>query len=79
MCDNFQEEERLNLKCKKMDVDNNSLSFEILKDKLSHATYHGIKRLNFDTMTKIQAETIPAGLDGKDIVGSAKTGKLICH
>jgi len=49
-------------------------SFEVLKDQISPATYHGIKRMNFTTMTRIQAETIPSGLAGKDVVGSAKTG-----
>lgn len=56
-----------------MEVDND-LSFSKLKDQISPATYHAIKRMNFETMTKIQAETIPAGLEGKDVVGSAKTG-----
>ena len=60
-----------------MDVDNekdNEMSFSVLKDQISQATYHAIRRMNFETMTKIQAETIPAGLEGKDVVGSAKTG-----
>ena len=49
-------------------------SFSVLKDQISQATYHAIRRMNFETMTRIQAETIPAGLEGKDVVGSAKTG-----
>lgn len=62
-----------------MEVDNsNDLRFETLKDQLSQATYHAIRRMNFETMTRIQAETIPAGLEGKDIVGSAKTGSGKC-
>lgn len=63
-----------------MEVDNdktNNLSFDTLKDQISQATYHAIRRMDFKSMTRIQAETIPHGLEGKDIVGSAKTGELL--
>lgn len=63
-----------------MEVDDQleNVDFSSLKDQISQHTYNAIKRMDFKTMTKIQASTIPAGLEGKDIVGSAKTGKYEC-
>ena len=37
-------------------------------------TLKGLGELNFVTMTKIQAKTIPPLLEGKDVLGAAKTG-----
>ncbi|MBW8309995.1 MAG: DEAD/DEAH box helicase [Candidatus Paracaedibacteraceae bacterium] len=41
---------------------------------LPEAILHSLKRLNFETPTPIQAQTIPLALEGKDILGSAQTG-----
>ena len=41
---------------------------------LPEAILHSLKRLNFETPTPIQAQTIPLALQGKDILGSAQTG-----
>lgn len=35
---------------------------------------HAIADLNFEYCTGIQAATIPAALEGKDIIGKAQTG-----
>jgi ATP-dependent RNA helicase DDX18/HAS1 len=41
---------------------------------LSDATQLAIKEMGHETMTKIQALSIPALLSGKDLIGSAQTG-----
>ncbi|XXM71554.1 DEAD/DEAH box helicase [Lysinibacillus sphaericus] len=41
---------------------------------LSASTLKSIKRMGFEEATPIQASTIPAGLEGKDIIGQAQTG-----
>ena len=47
-------------------------SFEDLP--LSSATKAGLKACHFNTLTPIQARTIPLALKGSDILGAAKTG-----
>merc|ERR1719186_1977140 len=49
-------------------------SFDSLKDSISEPTMKGIKDMGFSMMTEIQAETIPHLLEGRDLVGAAKTG-----
>jgi ATP-dependent RNA helicase DeaD len=41
---------------------------------LSASTLKSVKRMGFEEATPIQASTIPAGLEGKDIIGQAQTG-----
>ena len=36
----------------------------------------GIEEMGFSMMTEIQAQTIPHLLEGRDLVGAAKTGKF---
>ena len=41
---------------------------------LSETTLKAIDKMGFEEATPIQAQTIPAGLEGKDIIGQAQTG-----
>jgi hypothetical protein len=41
---------------------------------LSHPTTNAIQRMGFETMTEVQARTIPPLLAGKDVLGAARTG-----
>ncbi|RSH77201.1 ATP-dependent RNA helicase [Apiotrichum porosum] len=41
---------------------------------LSPATLSSIERMGFETMTEVQARTIPPLLAGKDVLGAARTG-----
>ncbi|KAB7704799.1 DEAD/DEAH box helicase [Bacillus aerolatus] len=41
---------------------------------LSEATLKAIDKMGFEEATPIQAQTIPTGLEGKDIIGQAQTG-----
>lgn len=41
---------------------------------LSHPTTSAIERMGFETMTEVQARTIPPLLAGKDVLGAARTG-----
>ena len=41
---------------------------------LNETLLHGIRALGFETPRPIQSETIPAGLDGRDVLGLAQTG-----
>jgi ATP-dependent RNA helicase DDX18/HAS1 len=41
---------------------------------LSPATLGSIQRMGFETMTEVQARTIPPLLAGKDVLGAARTG-----
>lgn len=41
---------------------------------LSPATLGSIERMGFETMTEVQARTIPPLLAGKDVLGAARTG-----
>ena len=49
-------------------------SFASLKDHVCDKTLEGIKEMGFTHMTDIQAKSIPPLLEGRDLVGSAKTG-----
>ena len=49
-------------------------SFTSLGDKVSEPTYKALAEMGFTKMTEIQAETIPHLLEGRDLVGAAKTG-----
>lgn len=49
-------------------------SFDSLKGKVSNATLKAIESMGFSKMTEIQAKSIPSLLEGRDLVGSAKTG-----
>lgn len=49
-------------------------AFEDLGEKVSEKTLNAIRDMNFTHMTEIQAKAIPHLLEGKDLVGSAKTG-----
>ena len=49
-------------------------SFASMSDALSPATTQGISDMGFTHMTDIQARSLPHLLEGKDLVGSAKTG-----
>ena len=49
-------------------------SFTSLKDHVCDKTLEGIKEMGFTHMTDIQAKSIPPLLEGRDLVGSAKTG-----
>jgi len=41
---------------------------------LSPSTTEAIQRMGFETMTEVQARTIPPLLAGKDVLGAARTG-----
>ena len=47
----------------------------MLQDKICEPTLKGIEDMGFKMMTEIQAQTIPHLLEGRDLVGAAKTGK----
>lgn len=49
-------------------------SFASMSEALSKATMQGIADMGFTHMTDIQARSLPHLLEGKDLVGSAKTG-----
>merc|ERR1740128_848699 len=49
-------------------------SFASLKDKVCETSLRGIEEMGFTHMTEIQAQTIPHLLEGRDLVGAAKTG-----
>ncbi|TRY76161.1 hypothetical protein TCAL_03516 [Tigriopus californicus] len=49
-------------------------SFASLTDHVSEATLKGVEEMGFTHMTAIQAKTIPHLLEGRDLVGAAKTG-----
>jgi len=49
-------------------------SFDSIKDVLCKSTMQGIQDMGFTHMTDIQARSLPHLLEGKDLVGSAKTG-----
>lgn len=49
-------------------------SFAALAPLVSEATLKGIEEMGFTKMTEIQAQTIPHLLEGRDLVGAAKTG-----
>lgn len=38
------------------------------------ATMRNIQRLGYTSPTAIQAQAVPAGLSGRDVIGIAKTG-----
>jgi len=42
--------------------------------KLSNPTINAISKMGFETMTEVQARTIPPLLAGKDVLGAARTG-----
>ena len=48
--------------------------FADLEDHLSAATRKALSAAGFAEMTPIQAETLPAALEGADVLGRAKTG-----
>jgi len=48
--------------------------FSELSDKISDLTLKAIDEMGFKTMTEIQSKTIEYLLDGKDVMGAAKTG-----
>lgn len=48
--------------------------FTFLKDQISASTLEAVKAMGFKIMTDIQAEVLPAALDGLDVVATAKTG-----
>lgn len=41
---------------------------------ISPATLKSLQRMGFEEATPIQAETIPLGLENKDVIGQAQTG-----
>merc|ERR1712192_185825 len=49
-------------------------SFSSLAPLVSEATLQGVADMGFTTMTEIQSATIPHLLEGRDLVGAAKTG-----
>merc|ERR1712013_815465 len=49
-------------------------SFSSLAPLVCEATLQGIADMGFTTMTEIQKQTIPHLLEGRDLVGAAKTG-----
>jgi len=49
-------------------------SFSSLASAVSEPTLKGIEEMGFTMMTEIQAQTIPHLLEGRDLVGAAKTG-----
>ncbi len=49
-----------------------SISFADMR--LSPQTHQALTRMGIDTPTPIQAQTIPALLDGNDVIGQARTG-----
>jgi len=49
-------------------------SFTSLAPLVSEPTLQGIEDMGFTTMTEIQSQTIPHLLEGRDLVGAAKTG-----
>merc|ERR1712032_1073991 len=49
-------------------------SFSSLAPLVSGATLQGVADMGFTTMTEIQSATIPHLLEGRDLVGAAKTG-----
>ncbi|KAF4521669.1 hypothetical protein B566_EDAN006257 [Ephemera danica] len=49
-------------------------SFSTLEGKVCEPTLQGIADMGFTNMTEIQARSIPPLLEGRDLVGSAKTG-----
>ncbi|CAB4070427.1 DDX18 [Lepeophtheirus salmonis] len=49
-------------------------SFTSLKEHICDNTLNGIQDMGFSQMTEIQAQTIPHLLEGRDLVGAAKTG-----
>jgi len=49
-------------------------SFAGLAPSVSEASLQGVADMGFTTMTEIQAATIPHLLEGRDLVGAAKTG-----
>merc|ERR1712198_113428 len=49
-------------------------SFKSLSPHVSEATLKGIEDMGFSHMSEIQAQTIPHLLEGRDLVGAAKTG-----
>jgi len=49
-------------------------SFKALEGSISESTAKGIEEMGFSMMTEIQAQTIPHLLEGRDLVGAAKTG-----
>ncbi|XP_001604385.2 probable ATP-dependent RNA helicase pitchoune [Nasonia vitripennis] len=49
-------------------------SFSTLKDKVCENTLKAIAEMGFTDMTEIQAMSIPPLLEGRDLVGAAKTG-----
>ncbi|XP_015590062.1 probable ATP-dependent RNA helicase pitchoune [Cephus cinctus] len=52
----------------------NSASFSSLKDTICENTLKAIEDMGFTNMTEIQARSIPPLLEGRDLVGAAKTG-----
>uniref|UniRef100_A0A0K0FXJ4 ATP-dependent RNA helicase n=1 Tax=Strongyloides venezuelensis TaxID=75913 RepID=A0A0K0FXJ4_STRVS len=50
------------------------VKFNSLKDSVNSKLLKQIETMGFERMTHIQAQTIPALLKGKDVLGSAKTG-----
>ncbi|RXG55336.1 Mitochondrial import inner membrane translocase subunit Tim8 A, partial [Armadillidium vulgare] len=49
-------------------------SFSSLKGSISESTLKAIEDMNFETMTDIQAKSIPKLLEGHELRGTAKTG-----
>jgi ATP-dependent RNA helicase DDX18/HAS1 len=50
--------------------------FKSLTDKVSDLTLKAIDEMGFSSMTEIQSKTIDHLLEGRDVMGAAKTGLL---
>ena len=48
--------------------------FSSLSEKVSDLSLKAIEEMGFKTMTEIQSKTVEHLLEGKDIMGAAKTG-----
>lgn len=52
----------------------NNLTITFQDFQLSESLMKAINRMGFEEATPIQAETIPLGLQNKDVIGQAQTG-----
>uniref|UniRef100_A0A914HMD1 ATP-dependent RNA helicase n=1 Tax=Globodera rostochiensis TaxID=31243 RepID=A0A914HMD1_GLORO len=50
------------------------IRFSSLQGRVSETTLRAVEEMGFERMTEIQAKSIPPLLEGKDVLGSAKTG-----
>lgn len=48
--------------------------FESLKEVVCENTLNAVSDMGFETMTEIQAKSIPPLLEGRDLIAAAKTG-----